>query len=110
MQHLVYEVLHRGKGDIVERRATLYGVSPWIEALKSISMEDAPLHGEERPSRVIKTHLPTELCPYSKDAKYVYVVRQPVSCFASCVDFVATNIGTFAPPLQVVEDWFRNEN
>lgn len=108
MQHLVYEVLYRGNGDIVDAGKTLYGVCPWIEALKSIPLEEAPLHGEERPSRVIKTHLPTELCPYSKDAKYVYVVRQPVSCFASCVDFVATNIGTFAPKLDAVEAWFRN--
>lgn len=106
MQHLVYEVLLRGGGDLVEKGRALYSVCPWIEASKSVAVEDAPLIGAERPSRVIKTHLPTALCPYSPDAKYIYVVRHPVSCFASSVDFVATNIGAFAPPLAVTEEWF----
>src|SRR5690606_39049559 len=45
MQHLVYEVLMRGRGDIVDAGRTLYGVAPWIEAVKSVPLEDAPLHG-----------------------------------------------------------------
>jgi hypothetical protein len=106
MQHVVYEVLLRGQGDLVETGTTLYAVSPWIEALKSVPLAEAPLIGSERPSRVIKTHLPAQLCPWSPDARYVYVARHPVSCFASCVDFVATNIGTMAPDLPMVEEWF----
>lgn len=106
MQHIVYEVLMRGNGDIVESGRTLYALSPWLEALKSVSIEDAPLIGEERPSRIIKTHLPARVCPFSPAAKYIYVARHPVSCFASCVDFVATNIGAAAPPLSAVEEWF----
>jgi len=108
MQNVVYEVLERGAGDIVESGHTLYATSPWLEARKSVPIEDAPLVGSERPSRIIKTHLPARLCPWSEAAKYVYVARHPVSCFASCVDFVATNIGTLAPPLPVVEAWFRS--
>ncbi len=106
MQHVVYEVLRRGTGDLVDTGTTLYAVSPWIEALKSVPLAEAPLIGSERPSRVIKTHLPSQLCPYSPDARYIYVARHPVSCFASCVDFVKTNIGTMAPGLPVVEEWF----
>ncbi|MGD8276801.1 MAG: sulfotransferase domain-containing protein, partial [Gemmatimonadota bacterium] len=108
MQHVVYEVLRRGAGDLVDTGTTLYAVSPWIEALKSVPLAEAPLLGEERPSRVIKTHLPAQLCPYSPEARYIYVARHPVSCFASCVDFVKTNIGTMAPDLSVVEAWFRS--
>jgi hypothetical protein len=107
MQHVVYEVLERGGGDIVESGRTLYAVSPWLEARKSVPVEEAPLVGEERPSRIIKTHLPVRLCPWSAGAKYIYVARHPVSCFASCVDFVATNIGTLAPGVPAVEAWFR---
>jgi len=106
MQHMVYEVLLRGHGDIVETGRTLYALSPWLESLKSVPVEEAPLIGEERPSRVIKTHLPAQLCPYSRESKYIYVARHPVSCFASCVDFVATNIGAASPPLSAVEEWF----
>lgn len=109
MQHLVYEVLQRGNGELVDKGQALYAHCPWIEASKSVPLDDAPLIGTERPSRVIKTHLPTKLCPYSEDAKYIYVVRHPVSCFASCVDFVATNVGTFAPPLSVTEEWFCSQ-
>lgn len=109
MQHVVYEILHRGKGTIVESGGTLYAVSPWIEALKSVPVEDAPLHGEEQPSRVIKTHLPASLCPWSPHARYIYVARHPVSCFASCIDFIATNIGAMAPPLPVIEAWYCSD-
>jgi hypothetical protein len=108
MQHVVYEVLNRGNGDIVDSGRTLYAVSPWIEARKSVPVEDAPLVGSERPSRIIKTHLPVSLCPWNPQTRYIYVARHPVSCFASCVDFVATNIGTLAPDLPVVEAWFRS--
>lgn len=109
MQHVVYEVLNRGAGDLVESGTALYAVSPWLEALKSVSLEEAPLIGMERPSRVIKTHMPVELCPYSPEARYVYVARHPASCFASCRDFLNTNMGAFAPGLDAVEAWYRSD-
>lgn len=106
MQHVVYEVLLRGQGNLVESGTAMYAVSPWIEALKSVPVEQAPAIGGERPSRIIKTHLPAELCPWSDQAKYIYVARHPVSCFASCIDFVNTNVGAMAPPLPVFEEWY----
>jgi len=109
MQHLVYEILHRGNGDLVATGKTLYGVCPWIEGIRSVPMAEAPLHGAERPSRIIKTHLPIELCPFDPKARYVYVVRHPISCFASCADFISTNAGAMAPPLEWVEEWFCSD-
>ncbi|NLX96526.1 MAG: sulfotransferase domain-containing protein [Rhodopirellula sp.] len=109
MQHVVYQVLTRGAGDLVESETALYSFSPWIESLRSISIDNAPLVGAERPSRIIKTHMPVELCPYAAEAKYIYVVRHPVSCFASCADFLATNAGAFAADLETIETWFRSE-
>ena len=109
MQHLVYEILRRGKGDLVKTGTALYAVSPWLEASKSVSMDDAPLIGTERPSRVIKTHFPVSLCPHDPNAKYVYVARHPVSCFASCADFIRTNMGRFAPDLDPIEEWFCSD-
>jgi hypothetical protein len=106
MQHVVYEVLNRGHGNLVETGTAMYAISPWIEGRKSVPLDSAPLVGGERPSRIIKTHLPAQLCPYSPQAKYIYVVRHPVSCFASCVDFVATNVGAMAPPMSAFEEWF----
>jgi len=109
MQHVVYQILSRGDGDLVESGRTLYSISPWIEGRKSVSMEHAPLIGKERPSRIIKTHLPAALCPYRPESRYIYVSRHPVSCFASCADFLAENTGSFAPPASAIEEWFCSD-
>lgn len=106
MQHVVYEVLNRGRGNLVETGTALYAVAPWIEGRKSVPVDDAPTIGTERPGRIIKTHLPVQLCPWSDAARYIYVARHPVSCFASCIDFVATNAGTMAPDLAACEEWY----
>jgi len=110
MQHVVFQVLHRGDGDLVETGRTLYGVSPWLEARKSVGVEDAPLLGEERPSRIIKTHLPVSACPFSESARYIYVARHPVSCFASCLDFLNANLGRATPTLSEAEAWFCSDD
>jgi hypothetical protein len=109
MQYLVYEVLNRGAGNLVDSGATLYGVSPWLEARKSVPIDEAPLIGAERPSRIVKTHLPASLCPFSPDARYIYVARHPVSCFASCADFLRENLGAFQPDPDAIEQWFCSD-
>ena len=108
MQHVVFQILYRGKGDLVETGREMYAVAPWIEGRKSISMEDSVPLGAERPSRIIKTHLPASLCPYNEKAKYIYVARHPLSCFASCIDFVVTNVGEMAPPTPAFEEWYTS--
>ncbi len=110
MQHVVYEVLLRGGGDLVASGRTLYGVCPWIEGLRSVPMAQAPIHGAERPSRIVKTHLPVQLCPSSAEARYIYVARHPVSCFASCIDFITTNVGGMAPAIGAFEEWFCSKD
>lgn len=109
MQHVVYEVLMRGRGDIVDSGRTLYAISPWAEGLKSVSLADAPLVGSERPSRIIKTHLPAPHCPWNPASRYIYVSRHPVSCYASCVDFLRTNAGAIAPTREQSTEWFMSD-
>ena len=109
MLHLVYQVLTRGRGDLVEAGTALHAVSPWLEGNRTVPLGDAPLVGTERPSRVIKTHLPASHCPWSDAAKYVYVARHPVACFASCVDFVNENAWPHGPSLAQSEAWFMSE-
>jgi len=108
MQHVVYEILHRGAGNLVESGTAMYAVSPWLEGRKSVPLEAAPVLGRERPSRLIKTHLPAQLCPAAGAARYVYVARHPVSCFASCMDFIVTNVGRMAPGVAAFEEWYRS--
>ena len=106
MQHVVYEILQRGRGTLVDTGTAMHAVSPWLESRKSVSLADAPLIGAERPSRIIKTHMPVALCPYDPNARFIYVARHPAACFASCVDFVQMNVGAMAPPLPAFEEWF----
>ena len=108
MQNVVYEVLHRGNGDLVATGKAMYAIAPWIEGRKSVPIDQAPLLGSERPSRIVKTHLPAQLCPFSGQAKYIYVARHPISCFASCIDFVVTNVGGLAPATPAFEEWFTS--
>lgn len=108
-QHLAFQVLTRGAGDLVESGTTLNAISPWLESIRTVTVDEAPLVGVERPSRVIKTHLGVSLCPFAPQAKYIYVARHPVSCFASCAEFVAKNLGGFAPGWDELAHWFQSD-
>jgi hypothetical protein len=109
MQQLVYEIVNRGQGDLSDGgHGHLYAACPWIDGVNSVSLKDAPLVGE-MPTRIIKTHLPTKLCPYSEQAKYIYVTRHPVSCFASIVDFNRALLGPLMPSVDTMADWFCSD-
>ena len=109
MQQIVYEIVHRGQGNLTDSgHGHLYATCPWIDAVNSVAIEDAPLVGRP-PTRIIKTHLPTQLCPYSLEAKYIYVTRHPVSCFASTVDFNRTLLGPLMPTMDNMADWFCSD-
>lgn len=110
MQQIVYEVLTHGRGDLGDSgHRALYALSPWIESYFSVPLERAPRIGEQK-ARVIKTHLPTDLCPYGEHARYIYVTRDPVACFASCVDFVTMLFGPSAPSRRDLLDWFCSDH
>ncbi len=108
MQQIVYEIVHHGSGTLADTGQHLYAVSPWIDAVNSVSMADAPVVGE-RPTRIIKTHLPVSLCPYDPQARYIYVARHPVSCFASIVDFNRSMVGPVLPPLETMVSWYCSD-
>ena len=109
MQHLVLQVLTRGHGDLPRDGAALGAVSPWLESIRTVDVLEAPLVGSERPARIIKTHLPATLCPFSRRAKYIYVARHPLACFASCADFVRKNLHGFAPDWAELVRWFQSD-
>lgn len=109
MQQVVYEVLMRGRGDFGDGgHRHLYATSPWIESTFSVPVEDAPRLGA-RGARLIKTHMPVQLCPYGEQARYVYVTRDPVACFASCVDFIRMLSGPMAWTLPELLDWYCSD-
>jgi hypothetical protein len=109
MQQVVYQVVTRGQGEFTDEGLRhMYAVSPWIDAANSVSLDDAPLVGEP-PVRIIKTHLPAALCPYAPEARYIYVARHPVSCFASIVDFNRSTVGPVLPPVSALATWFCSD-
>ncbi len=112
MQQIVFEILHKGEGDLSDQGyGHMYALSPWIETSPrgSVSLEQAPLVSEYK-KRLIKTHLPTALCPYSERAKYIYVTRHPVSCYASMADFMEFLIGPLAPKREYLLNWFCSDS
>lgn len=109
MQQIVFEILHRGEGDLTDSGCRhLDAVSPWIESLDGVSVQEAPLLGESK-KRLLKTHLPIKLCPYSAEAKYIYVTRHPVSCFASIADYFSLMVGFLSPARQNLLDWYLSD-
>jgi hypothetical protein len=109
MQQLVYEVLSRGRGDLGDAgHRHLYALSPWLESSYSVPLERAPRVGETG-RRIVKTHFGADLCPLSDEARYVYVTRHPVACFASCVDFIRMLAGPLTPRLPDLLDWYCSD-
>ena len=109
MQQVVFQVLTRGNGQYDDGRYRhLYAISPWLEGLDSVALEDAPGIGPGA-SRIIKTHMPARLCPDSERARYVYVMRHPVSCFASIMDYFELTAGPFAPPISDALAWYLSD-
>lgn len=104
--YVVYQVLYRGRGTLVEDGHALHGLTPWLEGVRTVPVNDAPRVGVERPSRIIKTHLPGTHCPRAPMARFLYVTRHPIACFASTTDFVRAAAHPYPPSLAQLEAWF----
>ncbi|XP_077524179.1 sulfotransferase ssu-1-like [Amblyomma americanum] len=76
MQQIVYNILMNG--DLPEDKTDAILRLPFLE----IQGADAATYGLK--PGAYKTHLPFHMHPYSPDAKYIYVVRNPYDC---CVSF-----------------------
>lgn len=93
MMQIVYQLIHHGKGEFEH----IHDVVPWPDAFlmsplmrhyaipldQAVAWQTAP-----EPRRVIKTHLDWELLPYSENARYIAVIRDPKDVFVSAYFFV----------------------
>jgi hypothetical protein len=108
MQQVVYQILTRGDGDFDGHARHLYAFSPWIDGLHTVSIDEAPLFGQP-PRRIVKTHLPADLCPDGDEARFIYVARHPVTCFGSIVEFNRAMLGPLLPTLESLAAWFCSD-
>jgi hypothetical protein len=93
MMQIVYQLIYHGEGDFDH----IHSVVPWPDAkLMSPTMNDYAIPLEEAThwktaperKRVIKTHLNWELLPYSEEARYIAVIRDPKDVFVSMYFFI----------------------
>ena len=75
MQYIVYLLEHEGRP--LAAGQSLNDVFPHLE-----EVGEEPVRALPEP-RLIKTHLPFERTPWSAQAKYVYVARNPFDCAVS---------------------------
>jgi hypothetical protein len=110
MMQIVHQLLFHGQGEYDH----IHDVVPWpdTKAMGPMSAYAVPL---EDPSvwiaspehkRVIKTHFDWELIPYSEDARYILVIRDPKDVFVSSYFFFVKN-GPLRPLMLSVDLWFR---
>ena len=99
---IAYQIAHYGQGTFDH----IHDVVPWPEAPWStiVSLDD-PSTYEHAPTglRVIKTHLESQYVPYSPDAKYIVVIRDPKEMFVSSYFFSAGMLPKSA--VLKVEEW-----
>lgn len=108
MQQLVLQVLQHGSVEITES-GHLQASSCWLEATSGVTLAQAPSFGAG-PSRVIKSHLPAQLCPLEPNTRYIYVTRDPVTCYASLRDYMQLLYGPFCPAPDALLDWYLSQD
>jgi len=108
MMQIAHQLLNHGKGEF----GHIHEVVPWPECRLmppmrkyAVPVEDeSAWRASPEQKRVIKTHLPWEMLPYSPEARYIVVIRDPKDVFVSGYYFFGNGIGRGMPS---VEAWLR---
>jgi hypothetical protein len=110
MMQIAHQLIYHGAGEFDH----IHSVVPWpdIQAMPpfmrgyAIPLDQAT-DWETSPERkrVIKTHFPWEWLPYSEDARYIMVIRDPKDVFVSSYFFLRD--GVFGPAMPSVDTWYK---
>ena len=103
---IAQQLLHHGQAEFDH----IHSVVAWPETATyahlrdyAIPVEDeSPWRNSPEGKRVIKTHLNWESIPYSEDARYISVIRDPKDVFVSNYFFCSNML-----PMPSVDAWFR---
>ena len=83
---IAYQIAHRGRGEYEH----IHDVVPWPEPPmpRIVALSDESTYRKAPTGlRVIKTHLESRYVPYSAEARYIVVVRDPKEVFVSSYFF-----------------------
>ena len=100
---IAHQIATRGRGEFDH----IHDVIPWPDEVKrgySIPLEDeAPLRASFTGLRVIKTHMEWEYVPYTPEARYIWLLRDPKDVFVSSYHFIRDVL--FGPLMPGVSAW-----
>ena len=102
---IAYQIAMRGKGEFNH----IHAVIPWPDFAKQELVaplsDDSARQAAPTGLRVIKTHLEWERVPYTEDARYICIIRDPKDAFVSNYHFVRDVM--FGPLMPSVPVWLR---
>tara|TARA_R110002096_G_scaffold391626_2_gene586527 strand:- start:1128 stop:2129 length:1002 start_codon:yes stop_codon:yes gene_type:complete len=100
---IAHQIATRGTGEFVH----IHDVVPWPDFTRQdiiLPIEDDSIRAASATGlRVIKTHLEWERIPYSSDARYICILRNPKDAFVSNYYFVRDIF--FGPVMPSVDVW-----
>jgi hypothetical protein len=109
MMQIAHQLIYHGKGEYEH----LHDIVPWPDTTimpffmkkYAIPLAEAT-HWERSPERkrVIKTHYNWDLLPYSEQARYIAVIRDPKDVFVSNYLFVKN--GVYGRSMPTVDTWY----
>jgi hypothetical protein len=102
---IAHQLLHHGKAEF----GHIHEVIPWPDTKNmgpmrgyAVPLEDeSALRASPEEKRVIKTHFNWEDLPYSEDARYIIVIRDPKDVFVSAYHFFSFF------PIRSVDLWIK---
>ena len=110
MMQIAHQLIWHGKGEFEHIHSVVpwpdtQVMPPWMRGY-AIPLKDAR-DWETSPERkrVIKTHFDWELLPYSENARYIMVIRDPKDVFVSSYFFLKD--GVLGAAMPSVDTWYR---
>ena len=107
---IAYQIAMRGQGDF----AHIHDVIPWPDFAKQELLiplsDDTARQVVPTGLRVIKTHLEWERVPYTKDARYICIIRDPKDAFVSQYHFIRDVVlGPLMPSVPIMLQIFFSD-
>ncbi|MCZ6680506.1 MAG: sulfotransferase domain-containing protein [Candidatus Poribacteria bacterium] len=99
---IAYQIAMRGQGEFEH----IHDVIPWPEGPDRYAIPlsaDVAGTGTATGHRIIKTHLDWERVPYSEEARYIGIIRDPKDAFVSNYHFIRDCV--FGPLMPSVATW-----